>query len=90
MNQAITKDTWVNLNTLFSVATGSPMRVINKGVSFCSLAESAVEPSTNTGNILTPIGKDYPPYGVIDVQAGGDDVWIYSHDRDGVVEVLGL
>lgn len=90
MNQTITKNTWVNLNTLFSVTTGDPMRVINKGSSFCSLAESATEPTENTGNILTPIGRDYPPYGVIDVQAGGDDVWIYSHDRDATVEVLGV
>lgn len=66
-------DTWVNVNAVSTIASGTAMELTNKGNNDLFLTESTTIPlEDNVGKIMTSIG-DY--YAVANILAGSDTIW---------------
>ena len=90
-DQTLTTRDWVSLNTLFSIAVGTAVRVINQGSYTIRVAESATEPTVNDfGYQLLPLTNDYPAYGVLDFDAGSAEIWVRATDNPAVIAAFEL
>lgn len=85
-----TKD-WVDLNTLFGITVGTAVRILNQSDSQYTfrIAESATEPASDRiGYKVTPLVDGMPSYGVLDVDAGSDRLWVKAENDRAVIAVF--
>lgn len=73
-NYVLPVATWVDLNTTLTITVGTNISISNLGKSDIRIIQSAAQPESLVGDIITPNHKPFARATV----TGGAKVWLYA------------
>jgi len=81
--EVVVSDSWVDINTVTTIAVGTAVEVMNKGSYKVFITEDASIPTEDeVGKLITSRSKNYA---VVNVLTGSDRIWCRCSSGNGVI-----